>query len=284
MQTTSIPIKYSSPYSTLNFIDKSNLSIANYNKRKKINNVPLTSASHRSVIPSRSCVFSPVSLEMKQKKLKNFFSRVNSDQRLLTARILKERQDKQDIKQDKDNSFFERYDPYRLTFSHKLIGKVSLPRVVFNIIPQEQELERIRSPTIKPLKKPLHLKSVRINTGGLDTTNNPRRVELSRRAFTSLSHLKHLKFDLPSRARLAECLPGQSYGLPKSKVFLEACRDGNIETVHSLLLRNKWLAHTFDSTGQSGLHWSVKRSQFQIAALLMKFGTWVDTCDFVRII
>lgn len=281
---TSIPIKYSSPYSILNFIDKSNSSIANYNKRKKLNNVPLTSASHRSIIPSRSCIFSPVSLETKQKQLKKFFSRVNSDQRLMTARILKERQDKQDIKQDKDNSFFERYDPHRLTFTHKLIGKVSLPRVVFNVIPQEQELQRIRSPIIKPLKKPLHLKSVIIDTGSLNTANYSRRAELSRRAFSSFAHLKHLKFELPSRARLAECLPGQSYGLPKSKVFLEACRDGYMETVHSLLLSNKWLAHTFDGTGQGGLHWCVKRNQLQIAGLLIKFGTWADSCDFVKLI
>lgn len=276
-----VPLKYSSPYSTLRFVDKSNTSMKKYNEKKKLNNVPLPSASHRAIKPSNSCVFTPVSLENKRKRLKNFFSRVNSDQRMLTTKILRESQGKQEIKPDNDNSFFERYDSNRLTFTHKLIGKVNLPRVVFNVIPQEKELETIRSPIIKPPPKPCQLKSVQALTGSLNTNNPSRKAELSRKAFTTFLHYKQLKNDLPTTEKVIECLPGFSYGLAKSKIFLEGCRDGQLETVSKLLKSNKWFAHVFDSNGQSGLHWSVKRNHIQIAVLLLKFGAWVDTTDYV---
>lgn len=277
----SVPLKYSSPYSTLRFVDKANTSIKKYNQKKKLNNVPLPSASHRAIKPSSSCVFTPVSLENKRKQLKTYFSRVNSDQRMLTTKILRESQNKQEIKPDNDNSFFDRYDSKRLTFTHKLIGKVNLPRVVFNVIPQEKELETIRSPLIKPPPKPYLLKSVQAMTGALNTKNPSRKAELSRKALTTFSHFKQLKSDLPTTEKVIECLPGTSYGLPKSKIFLEACRDGHSETVNKLLKSNKWLAHVFDSTGQSGLHWSVKRGHIQIAGLLLKFGACIDTTDYV---
>lgn len=255
----------------------------NMRDRLKIKPAPLTPAAIKRVLPGNIFLFSPVSIEDKRKKLSRFLNRVNSDQRIMTARILRERKEEEEKKPDTSDSFKKRYDPNRLTFSHKLIGKVQLPRTVFNILPQNSELAIFRKPVIKPLESPIALRPPKEKPGRLDKSNPIRRKELMRKSLVSFKHYKNLKLFNYTPQKVIEILPGRPYGQRNSKDFFDACRTGNLEKVQKLIKANKWLALTFDSSGETGIHWAVKRKNLELAKILIKAGAWVDSSDYVKI-
>ena len=82
--------------------------------------------------------------------------------------------------------------------------------------------------------------------------------------------------------KLKNYLPGVPYGLPKSEEFLIACKEGNLEEIQALFEVNKWLVHVFDISGQTGLHWAVKRKHKHVAEFLLQSGIWIDVTDYVN--
>jgi ankyrin repeat protein len=85
-----------------------------------------------------------------------------------------------------------------------------------------------------------------------------------------------------STKKLYESFPGVPYGLKNSQNFIKAVKDGDFTKVAKMLQDNKWLAHVFDFTGQTPLHWAVNRNHYDIAKLLLDFKAFVDVNDYVR--
>jgi hypothetical protein len=250
--------------------------------KSKVKTVGFTPSSTKRKIPTSVCLYTPITLDDKRKKLTRFFRKVNSDHRLMTARIIKERKQEEGKNHEISDSFKKRYDPYRLTFSHKLIGKVQLPRTVFNIIPQNKELETLRKPLINPPETPIPLNPPKQNPTTLDKSNPERKKELLRKSLTCFKHFKMLKLFNFSSSKVSELIPGKPYGLLKSKKFLDACRSRSLETIQRLLNEDKWLALVFDSSGECGMHWAVKRNSLDMIKMLLKAGAYIDSSDYVR--
>ena len=243
-----------------------------------LNKFPLSNVSHRALPPlirSKPC---SINLKQRQIQIRNHFSIVNSQQRALTAKILSAQEKNIDIIIENNDSFNERYSPSKHKFSHKLIGEVQLPRKFFNIIPQERELEVMRKVELKDEKDDKNDKNNKNLIQNNPTVNNLHMIPMNkskerlRRALTAIKHYKQMKIDPMIIPKIHEYIPGVPYGLPKSKEFLAACKEGDIETVTTLIAANKWLAHVFDTSGQSGLHWAVKRSHMSVAKTLHQNG------------
>ena len=249
-------------------------------KKLQLNRYPLPKVSHRKMPPLYVSKTQFLSIHQKQKKLSKIFSVANIEQRQLTSKILSFRENEIDAIIENNDSFNDRYSPTKHKFSHKLIGEVQLPRKFFNSSSNDKLFSKT-SLTFRTnaLKFPESLsKPVR-------NSNKPSQDvlrEYRRKALTSIEHYKRLRIDPTAIPRLKEFLPGIPYGHSKSEDFLIASKEGNVEKVLALLELNKWLAHVFDKSGQTGLHWAIKRKQSQVARVLIQSGIWVDVCDSVK--
>lgn len=273
-----------SPYSVGKFFQSSSIvnSPAPSQIRKKLNRIPVSNLSRRVTLQISSPKPFRKSLKQRQQQLKTHFSAINLQQRQLTARILNSREKNIDTIVENHDSFSERYIPSKHKFSHKLIGDIQLPRKFFNIIPQEKELEEARTVRIKPNLLQISPSVLNIPYENLQKVYQNKINDRYRRAMSSIKHYRILKIDPMIVYKIRDFLPGVPYGIPKSKEFLTACKEGNVEDVALMLEANKWLAHVFDSSGQSSLHWAAKRGHLKVARILIVAGTWVDNLDFVR--
>lgn len=248
-------------------------------KTARLNKFPLSKISHRAMVPIYTSMPKKLSICEKQQKLRKIFSVANMDQRLLTAKILGSRDNAVDTIVENNDSFNDRYCPIKHKFSHIAIGDVQLPRKYFTVNKSEklpsfstQENFFTNDESTKLLHKPIK------NSAKFDSNTLK---ELRRKAMTSIKHYKRLRIDPAIIHKLTEYLPGIPYGQPKSEEFLTACKEDNIELVIALLEANKWLVHVYDKSGQTGLHWAVKRKHVSIASLLIQNGLWVDVSDYV---
>lgn len=248
-------------------------------KTARLNKFPLSKVSHRAMVPIYISKPKKLSICEKQQRLRKIFSVANMDQRMLTAKILGFRDNAVDTIVENNDSFNDRYCPTKHKFSHKALGEVQLPRKYFTI----NKCERLFSFSTqdnfftndegsKLLHKPIK------NSAKFDLNTLK---ELRRKALTSIKHYKKLRIDPAIIHKLTEYLPGVPYGQAKSEEFLTACKEDNIELVIALLEANKWLVHVYDKSGQTGLHWAVKRKHINIARLLIQNGLWVDVTDYV---
>ncbi|OMJ73303.1 hypothetical protein SteCoe_28056 [Stentor coeruleus] len=96
-----------------------------------------------------------------------------------------------------------------------------------------------------------------------------------------IRHYASLKIDPMILTKINEILPGVPYGIGNSREFLTACKEGNHEKVTLMLESNKWFAHIFDGSGQSALHWAVRRGHTRIVRILLAAGTWIDSLDYI---
>lgn len=275
-----------SPYSVGKIFQSSSIvnSPAPSQIRKTLNRIPISNLSRRVTLQISSPKPFRKSLKQRQQQLKTHFSAINLQQRQLTARILNSREKNIDTIVENHDSFSERYIPSKHKFSHKLIGDIQLPRKFFNMIPQEKELAEARTVRIKPGPLQISPSVLNIPYENLQKVYQNKINDRYRRAMSSIKHYRMLKIDPMIVHKISDFLPGVPYGIPKSKEFLTACKEGNVENVILMLEANKWLAHVFDSSGQSSLHWAVKRGHARVAKILIAAGTWVDNLDFVRVI
>lgn len=260
--------------------------ISFYPKAKTLlNKFPLSHRSHRILAPITSSRTSQINLKQRQQQLKKYFSVVSTQQRLLTAKIISARDKNIDTIIENHDSFNERYSPNKHKFSHKLIGEVQLPRKFFNMTPQEKELEEFchvkfsRIPEEKTLEKKKNLEVENFKKNAMSKSK-----ERLRKVLTTIKHYKTIKIDPAVLPKIMQYLPGVPYGLSGSKEFLFACKEGDLDKVSVMIEENKWLVHVFDNSGQSALHWAIKRNHLAIAKLLLQNGGWIDNTDFVRII
>lgn len=203
----------------------------------------------------------------------------------------------------KKDSFEERYSPDQHAFFHNLIGKVSLPKLSFrmtdiylkdklpdllfeDIHPITPEFQEPKSPnfTENPLFSPLipinPIPSPKVHDFILAPPISNKFTKI-RKLLSSLHHYEQLGLHKLSRNRVFQFFPGVPYGLPQSKDFMKACKNGETYKVQVMLEKNKWLAHIFDYSGQTPLHWAVIRNNIEITEILLKTGSYVDVGDYV---
>jgi hypothetical protein len=249
--------------------------------KTSLNKHPFSNTSHRLKVRVDLKKANNLNIKQKQFQLKNYFSLLNSKQKALTHKILSAQDKNLDAIVENNDSFNERYSPIKHKFSHKLIGEVQLPRKFFNMIPQERELEIIKHVDLKKKVENIEPTGKVPDVTNINKASFNKPKERLRKALTAINHFKEMKINPIVLHKISEILPGVPYGLPKSKELLIACKEGNTETLNSLLESNKWLAHIYDNSGQSGLHWSVKRNHTPIVKSLLEAGAWVDTTDYV---
>ena len=208
-------------------------------KKSLLNKIPFANTSRRSYISITHNKNHFKNLKQKQIQLKNHFSLINSEQRLLTAKIVSAREKHIDTIIEKVDSFNERYSPSKHKFFHKLIGEVQLPRKFFNIIPQEKELEQIRNIKHEIIKEDIKPVEITPKVEQLHRLSRIMVADRFRKALSSIKHYKEMKIDSMIIPKLNEYLPGVPYGLPKSKEFLNACKEGNLEAVIAMIELNK---------------------------------------------
>ncbi|OMJ90772.1 hypothetical protein SteCoe_6751 [Stentor coeruleus] len=203
----------------------------------------------------------------------------------------------------KKDSFEERYTPNQRAFFHNLIGKVSLPTPSFrmtdiyqkdqpsdlfleDIYPLESETQNPKTPilTENPVFTPIlsidPIPPIKIPDFMLVPPISNKFSKI-RKLISSLRHYEQLGLHKLSRNRIFQFFPGIPYGLPQSKVFMKACKNGEAYKVKVMLEKNKWLAHIFDYSGQTPLHWAVIRNNFEITEMLLKIGSYVDVGDYI---
>lgn len=79
---------------------------------------------------------------------------------------------------------------------------------------------------------------------------------------------------------LSDLMPSRPFQAVNSRDFLDACKDGNVQLLTSLLEEDKWIAHSFDCFGQNGLHVAVKNCQLEILNVMLTKGTYIDAKDY----
>jgi hypothetical protein len=120
-------------------------------------------------------------------------------------------------------------------------------------------LPHIRRPFFKRLKK----------------TSNIRKLK------AALTHYRVLKLETQPFYKLFEFFPGRAYGHLHSQEFIKVCKNGDKGKVLELLALNPWLAHSFDHSRVSAIHWAVIRGQLEIVEILLRFKVWLNVGDFV---
>lgn len=199
-------------------------------------------------------------------------------------------QEKPQISNPKD-SFEEKYSPKTHEFFHKVIGKIQIPRNSFRLTTatiesQDSELNFNRiSPLVLNNHAVYSAQNSPKHTFELNTSKllHLTKFEIIRKVFAAVAHFRNLNLHQLSTKRLYESFPGVPYGIKNSQNFIKAVKDGEFPKVAKMLQDNKWLAHIFDYTGQTPLHWAVIRNQFDIAKLLLDFKAFVDVNDYVRL-
>ena len=63
---------------------------------------------------------------------------------------------------------------------------------------------------------------------------------------------------------------------PKSKELIQYAKNGDIESIKSLLERNRYLVYDYDSVHQTALHWAAKRNYPDVIKLLVSYGSFID--------
>ena len=71
----------------------------------------------------------------------------------------------------------------------------------------------------------------------------------------------------------------KAYSRPDGKRFIEACREGRVRDVETLLARDKYLVYDFDFAEQTGLHWAAKRDKLNVVKYLLMKGAYPDSTD-----
>lgn len=248
-----------------------------------LNKVPISNLSHRATLQIFQKPFRK-SLKIRQQQLKTYFFSINLQQRQLTNKIFTTRVKNIDPKVENTDHLSGRYSPSKHKFTHNLIGELQLPRKFYTTAAQDSLAEGSPNISDKNNGKSPIIKNNQISSQNFERVHKMKIKERIRRIMSCIRHYASLKIDPMMLPKIHEILPGVPYGIGNSREFLTACKEGNSEKVILMLESNKWFAHTFDGSGQSALHWAVRRGHGKIVRILLAAGTWIDSLDYVRII
>ncbi|OMJ68689.1 hypothetical protein SteCoe_33796 [Stentor coeruleus] len=252
-----------------------------YQNKGFLNKFPISTLSHRATLQIFHQKPFRKSLKIRQQQLKTYFSTINLQQRQLTNKIFTTRVKNIDPKVENTDYLSGRYSPSKHKFTHNLIGELQLPRKFFTTAAQDKFAElNTNTPTKINDKEPI-IKNKPVTSQNLKKSHNLKIKERYRRVMSCIKHYSSLKIDPMILTKIHEILPGIPYGIGNTREFLTACKEGNNEKVTLMLESNKWLAHTFDGSGQCALHWAVRRGHVKTVKILLAAGTWIDSLDYV---
>lgn len=200
----------------------------------------------------------------------------NADRRAKTDLILKHEKKSGELNKAKTvDTLSERYSPKEHIYTHSLSGIMhirSVPALVLGQLNQKrtslvnEEIEQAKGQF--PARPPVHLSDY----------SYPHR-DKPWRAFSAVKHLMQLQVPASFIPQLGTIIPHKPLHLPKSRLFLQACKDGDVKLVRSLLRESRWLALSYDYVKQTGIHWAAKRGHAELIPILARSGTFVDSRD-----
>lgn len=200
----------------------------------------------------------------------------NADRRAKTDLILKHEKKLGELKKAKAvDTLSERYSQKEHIYTHSLSGIMhirSVPALVLGELNQKhsslvnEEIEQAKGQF--PARPPVHLSDY----------SYPHR-DKPWRAFSAVKHLMQLQLPAAFIPQLGTIIPHKPLHLPKSRIFLQACKDGDVKLVRSLIRENRWIALSYDYVRQTGLHWAAKRAHAELIPILAHSGTFVDARD-----
>jgi ankyrin repeat protein len=100
-----------------------------------------------------------------------------------------------------------------------------------------------------------------------------------RRVSQSFKHLYALSLNSNEIRQVHRLIPNKPFAFTKSQEFLLACKEGNLEELSLFIQKDKWVVHSFDRTGSTGLHWASIRAHLEVLSVLLKQGVFVDSRD-----
>jgi ankyrin repeat protein len=98
---------------------------------------------------------------------------------------------------------------------------------------------------------------------------------------TSIRQLNTLKLKPDELVFVNKLIPQTPFGRPRSRIFFQYVKEGDVMMVEQMLSDDKYLAHVFDHIKMTALHWAALRGYLEIAKLLLQSNAFVDALDIV---
>jgi ankyrin repeat protein len=127
----------------------------------------------------------------------------------------------------------------------------------------------------KSIEKDLNSAQKLVNFEKLAENKEKIREDYNKLAKKNISKVKNERKDL------RELSPGNKKSHPKGAEFFFEVKKGNEEAVFNFLLVFPELVKEIDSTGQTSLHWAVRRKHLNIVKLLLRSGACLMAKDIV---
>jgi len=205
---------------------------------KPLNPFPIIHSPRRAIELELTTTIPSLEIKKKQSTIGNILSSINREQRLKTAELLSSRKNPEPVV-EKNDSFFERYEPKKNKFSHKLVGDIKLPRKYFHLTSNDQDLKIIninqKSQTLQNVSYEVKIPKLE----GIRKDEKARKLDMKKRALTAIRHFNQMKLNAYAVSKLSELMPKEPYCQPKSKEFIMACKVGEIDDVQRLLHANR---------------------------------------------
>ena len=71
--------------------------------------------------------------------------------------------------------------------------------------------------------------------------------------------------------KIQQLVPERPFESPVSRIFIEACKKGNLVSVEQILFLDKFVCYQHDFLGLTGAHWAVINDQYETLVLIQKY-------------
>lgn len=162
-----------------------------------------------------------------------------------------------------------------------LIGEVNLPREEFHLVSPANS----NAPTITKLNlNRISLKAPKILQSFISDAKSflVYKKDYLGCLQKSIKDLKSLNFLSGDHSDFKKVVHSKAFQDPKSRIFLKAVKNGQMELVKNLLRENPLIIQSFDNAGLTALHWCTLRNRMEIAKLLINNKALVDATDIVK--
>lgn len=174
----------------------------------------------------------------------------------------------------------DHYSPREAKYHHDSIGEINLPRKNFQIADYKDALPTSYS-TARIEVNDTKVQQVKDSLFKMILAPSKTKRNYQASLKSSIKQLKNLNIKSDELWMLDNIISKKPYDKPNSRLFLNACKEGNVQVVEELLGENKYLIHAFDSNGMTGLHWAAMRNHTEIIKILLARNAFIDVVDYV---
>lgn len=166
-------------------------------------------------------------------------------------------------------------------FDTPFTGPIQIPRGTFQLsAPTTIKLGESSSLPVMPKVKENYLDIIEeIKNMVPSTPRVKKNMKLCLRS--SIRQLKNLRLNPQELIMVNKLIPQLPYGRTNSRNFFQACKEGNVLEVETMLTNDRYLAHVFDPMRMTALHWVCLRGYLDICKLLLASMAFVDAVDMV---